>query len=113
MDAGRVLSRIHQLDSRRMTTALVNGATTWPPQGFESTAFYLHSNGNTNTADGDAKLDRTPPLTRIIHEASLNSRKQSSEKVLRLSFPKRRAYKHEARVSESMPCTLAYASCLY
>ena len=36
-------------------------ATTWPPQGFVSTAFYLHSNGNANTANGGGKLDRTPP----------------------------------------------------
>lgn len=35
-------------------------AASWPPQGFESTAFYLHSNGNANTGKGDGKLDQTP-----------------------------------------------------
>jgi len=36
-------------------------AAAWPPQGFKSAAFYLHSNGHANTAGGDGKLDRTPP----------------------------------------------------
>ncbi|MDA1049270.1 MAG: CocE/NonD family hydrolase [Planctomycetota bacterium] len=35
-------------------------AATWPPQGFESTAFYLHSNGHAKTAGGDGTLDQTP-----------------------------------------------------
>lgn len=35
-------------------------AATWPPAGFESTAFYLHSGGKANTAGGDGKLDRMP-----------------------------------------------------
>ncbi len=35
-------------------------SATWPPQGFESTAFYLHSYGHANTAGGDGTLDQTP-----------------------------------------------------
>ncbi|MBP88033.1 MAG: X-Pro dipeptidyl-peptidase [Planctomycetaceae bacterium] len=35
-------------------------AATWPPQGFDSAAFYLHSNGHANTAGGDGNLDRVP-----------------------------------------------------
>ena len=35
--------------------------TTWPPPRFESTAFYLHSQGQANTASGDGTLNRTPP----------------------------------------------------
>jgi len=35
-------------------------ASNWPPEGFESMAFYLHSNGHANTGHGDGQLDRTP-----------------------------------------------------
>ncbi len=36
-------------------------ADTWPPVGFESTAFYLHSRGHANTRGGDGWLDRSAP----------------------------------------------------
>ncbi len=36
-------------------------AATWPPGGFETTAFYLHSEGHANTASGDGMLDQTSP----------------------------------------------------
>ncbi len=36
-------------------------AATWPPNGFETTAFYLHSDGHAQTAGGDGKLDRSSP----------------------------------------------------
>ena len=31
-------------------------AETWPPAGFEETAFYLHSSGHANTRNGDGRL---------------------------------------------------------
>ncbi|MCH2210550.1 MAG: CocE/NonD family hydrolase [Fuerstiella sp.] len=37
-------------------------ASTWPPEGFQSESFYLHSDGDANTADGSGKLNRTPPV---------------------------------------------------
>ena len=36
-------------------------ATTWPPPGFDSTPFYLHSDGGANSLSGNGTLSRTPP----------------------------------------------------
>jgi putative CocE/NonD family hydrolase len=38
-----------------------NDAGTWPPEGFENTAFYLHSNGNANGVKGDGILNLAAP----------------------------------------------------
>ena len=44
-------------------------ATTWPPQGFTSTAFYLHSHGDANSGDGGGKLDRMPATTNEVADS--------------------------------------------
>ncbi len=44
-------------------------ATTWPPTGFTSTPFYLHSNGNANTDKGDGKLDQSPPISNEVADS--------------------------------------------
>jgi uncharacterized protein len=36
-------------------------AEAWPPAGYESTSFYLHSSGRANTRGGDGQLNRTAP----------------------------------------------------
>ena len=36
-------------------------ATSWPPNGVKHTSFYLHSNGNANTRNGDGRLSRKAP----------------------------------------------------
>ena len=38
-----------------------NDAGTWPPEGFENTSFYLHSNGNANGVKGDGALNLDAP----------------------------------------------------
>jgi uncharacterized protein len=38
-------------------------AETWPPGGYESTSFYLHSSGRANTRGGDGQLNRAAPST--------------------------------------------------
>ncbi len=38
--------------------------TTWPPQGFKSTSFFLHSKGHANTGTGDGTLDRVSSTTK-------------------------------------------------
>ncbi len=44
-------------------------ATTWPPTGFTSTPFYLHSKGNANTDKGDGKLDQSPPISNEVADS--------------------------------------------
>lgn len=36
-------------------------AATWPPPGFDSVSFYLHSGGRANSRRGDGTLNRDPP----------------------------------------------------
>ncbi len=36
-------------------------AATWPPDGFSSIPFYLHSQGDANTGNGDGTLNQLPP----------------------------------------------------
>lgn len=38
-------------------------AETWPPTGFDETAFYLHSSGHANTRNGDGRLTTTAATT--------------------------------------------------
>lgn len=38
-------------------------AQTWPPEGFTSTSFYLHSDGKANTRKGSGRLTREAPTT--------------------------------------------------
>ena len=38
-------------------------AESWPPGGYESTSFYLHSSGRANTRGGDGQLNRAAPST--------------------------------------------------
>lgn len=38
-------------------------AETWPPTGFTTTSFYLHSEGKANTRRGDGRLTREAPST--------------------------------------------------
>jgi len=39
-----------------------NNASTWPPEGFEQTSLYLHSQGNANSIKGDGTLTMALPL---------------------------------------------------
>lgn len=36
-------------------------AQTWPPEGFTATSFYMHSEGNANTRQGNGRLTRQAP----------------------------------------------------
>lgn len=38
-------------------------AQTWPPEGFTTTSFYLHSEGKANTRSGNGRLSRQAPAT--------------------------------------------------
>ncbi len=38
-------------------------AQTWPPEGFTATSFYLHSEGQANTRQGNGRLTREAPST--------------------------------------------------
>ena len=38
-------------------------AKTWPPEGFNATSFYLHSEGKANTRQGNGRLTRQAPTT--------------------------------------------------
>lgn len=46
-----------------------HGASTWPPNGFKSESFYLHSSGDANTAQGSGKLNQMPPTENELSDS--------------------------------------------
>ncbi len=44
-------------------------ANIWPPHGFDSTAFYLHSSGDANTLNGNGNLNQTPATENEIADS--------------------------------------------
>lgn len=58
-----ILTKTPKVQFYTMGSNKWQSSETWPPAGYTSTAYYLHSGGKANSVFGDGKLSTLPPTT--------------------------------------------------